>query len=83
LKTVCGCGLRMRDYGGVDGVAIEECPSCSESGGAYNKSPYWDTKRDKEDERKMRAGMAYKDAMDKVVPLDQTRQGKKRGRRAA
>jgi len=73
----------MKDYGGVDGFAIEECDWCSQNGGVYCKSPYWDTKRDKEDDKRVRQGMAYKEAMNNVTPLERTRQGKKKGRRAA
>lgn len=73
MKTFCGCGLRMHDYGGVEGVGIEECPWCASNGGNYCKSPYWPKKRDQEDAHKVRQGMAYKQAMQNVKPLKKDR----------
>lgn len=76
MTAECPCGRPMGDFGGVEGVAYCECRVCSQNGGEYRKSDYYNHERDKRDERNVKDSMAWKNVTNNVVPLK-----KKRGKR--
>jgi hypothetical protein len=63
----------MGDYGGVEGITIEECDWCGSHQGNYSKSPHWPKKRDEEDARRVKEGMAYQHELKDVKPLKKDR----------
>ena len=81
MKAVCGCGRLVRDYGGVPGVAYQDCDECGANSGNYRQSSRWNHERDKADEKRAIAGQKYKDAMAEVVPLKDKRSFKKTAKR--
>lgn len=78
MKTVCGCGKPMGDFGGVLGVAYLECKVCTDNGGDYRKSDYWNHALDKREEKNLKSAQVHNDAMADVVPLKE--KGKKSSR---
>ena len=81
MSTVwCICGMKLATIN--DGKLREMsglCVSCQETNDC-RKSAYWDHARDAEDARRIQNASAEKELCKDIIPLDQTRQGKKKKR---